>query len=161
MAHSVRNSAAQSRSGALGGSVFFGGGRAGVAVDDYRNDYGVTAEPDVTIRMQRQRLAAGGEWASASGLVRRISWQASRNRYEHLELEGDGAGGQAVGTTFKSRGTDGRIELTHAPLGAMKGVIGGQWEQLDFSALGEEAFVPDTHTRQQGLFALEQCSSGP
>lgn len=153
---SVRNSASDGRAGALGGSVFFGSGYAGVSVDDLRNHYGVTAEPDVNIRMQRQRVATAGEWAGNGGAITKLSWQASRNRYQHQELEGDGA----VGTTFKSQGSDGRLEATHAALALgqakLSGVFGAQWEQLDFSALGEEAFVPSTHTRQTGVFLLEQ-----
>ncbi|MCY4745453.1 TonB-dependent receptor [Pelomonas sp. UHG3] len=149
---SVRNAAARSHGGAVGGSVFFQGGFAGVSVDDFHTDYGTTAEADVTIRMQRQRLATAGEWATASGPVRRIGWQLSRNRYEHTEMEGE-----EVGTTFKSRGTDGRLEVEHAPLGPLKGLVGVQTESLDFSALGDEAFVPSTRTRSTGVFLLEQA----
>jgi iron complex outermembrane receptor protein len=149
---SVRNSAARSHGGAVGGSVFFQGGFAGVSLDDYHTNYGTTAEPDVTIRMQRQRLATAGEWATADGPVRRVSWQLSRNRYEHVEMEGD-----VAGTTFKSRGTDGRVEVEHAAIGPFKGLVGLQTEALDFSALGEEAFVPSTRTRNTGLFLLEQA----
>jgi iron complex outermembrane receptor protein len=152
---SVRNSAAKSHGGAVGGSVFFQGGFAGVSVDDFHTDYGTTAEADVTIRMQRQRLATAGEWATTDGPLHRISWQLSRNRYEHVEMEGD-----EVGTTFKSRGTDGRLELEHAALGPVKGVVGVQTESLDFSALGEEAFVPATRTRSTGVFVLEQARLG-
>jgi iron complex outermembrane receptor protein len=152
---SVRNSAARSHGGSVGGSVFFQGGFAGVSVDDFHTDYGTTAEADVTIKMQRQRLATAGEWATTDGPLRRISWQLSRNRYEHTEMEGD-----EVGTTFKSRGTDGRLELEHAPAGPLKGVFGVQTESLDFSALGEEAFVPGTRTRSTGVFLLEQARLG-
>jgi iron complex outermembrane recepter protein len=151
----VRNSAAKSHGGAVGGSVFFQGGFAGVSVDDFHTDYGTTAEADVTIKMQRQRLATAGEWATSDGPLRRVSWQLSRNRYEHTEMEGD-----EVGTTFKSRGTDGRLELEHAALGPVRGVVGVQTESLDFSALGEEAFVPSTRTRSTGVFILEQARLG-
>ncbi|RZL36719.1 MAG: TonB-dependent receptor [Rubrivivax sp.] len=150
---SVRNSAARSHGGAVGGSVFFQGGYAGVSVDDFHTDYGTTAEADVTIRMQRQRIATAGEWAAADGPIHRVSWQLSRNRYEHQEVEGSGE----VGTTFKSRGTDGRLELEHAAIGPLKGIVGLQTEALDFSALGEEAFVPNTRTRTTGVFVLEQA----
>jgi iron complex outermembrane receptor protein len=153
---SVRNSAARSHGGAVGGSVFFQGGFAGVSVDDFHTHYGTTAEEDVTIRMQRQRLATAGEWATADGPVRRISWQLSRNRYEHQEVEGTGE----VGTTFQSTGTDGRVELEHASIGPLKGLVGLQTESLDFSALGEEAFVPSTRTRSTGVFLLEQARLG-
>ncbi|HEV6965446.1 TonB-dependent receptor [Roseateles sp.] len=153
---SVRNSAARSHGGAVGGSVFFDGGFAGVSVDDYHTNYGTTAEADVTIRMQRQRLATAGEWATAQGPVHRVSWQLSRNRYEHQEVEGSGA----IGTTFKSTGTDGRLEVEHAAFGPVKGLVGLQAEALDFSALGEEAFVPSTRTRNTGVFVLEQARLG-
>lgn len=148
----VRNSAASSHGGAVGGSVFFQGGHAGVSVDDFHTDYGTTAEADVTIKMQRQRLATAGEWATTTGPIHRISWQLSRNRYEHVEMEGD-----EVGTTFKSRGTDGRLEVEHAAIGPVKGIVGLQTEALDFSALGDEAFVPGTRTRSTGVFLLEQA----
>lgn len=151
----VRNSAAKSHGGAVGGSVFFQGGFAGVSVDDFHTNYGTTAEPDVTIRMQRQRLATAGEWATADGPVHRVSWQLSRNRYEHVEMEGD-----VAGTTFKSTGTDGRLEVEHAAIGPVKGLVGLQTESLDFSALGEEAFVPSTRTRNTGVFLLEQAKLG-
>ncbi|WP_457320101.1 TonB-dependent receptor [Roseateles sp. P5_E11] len=157
---SVRNSAARSHGGAVGGSVFFQGGYAGVSVDDFHTNYGTTAEEDVTIRMQRQRLATAGEWATADGPIHRVSWQLSRNRYEHQEVEGTGE----IGTTFKSTGTDGRLEVEHAaiqtPWGPVKGLVGLQTESLDFSALGEEAFVPSTRTRNTGVFVLEQARLG-
>jgi len=40
-------------------------------------------------------------------------------------------------------------------------VLGWQWEQSDFSALGEEALVPGTKTRNNALFLIEQFKSGP
>ncbi|KQY89216.1 TonB-dependent receptor [Pelomonas sp. Root1444] len=152
---SVRNSASHDHSAALGGSVFFKGGYAGVSVDDFRTTYGTTVEDAAQIKMKRQRVATAGEWSTEDGPVRHVGWQLSRNRYEHSEIE-DGA----VGTTFKSTGTDGRLELTHAPLGGLHGVVGLQWETLDFSALGEEAFVPSTRTHNNGLFVLEQYRFG-
>jgi iron complex outermembrane receptor protein len=45
-------------------------------------------------------------------------------------------------------------------LGPVKGVVGVQTESLDFSALGEEAFVPATRTRSTGVFVLEQARLG-
>lgn len=152
---SVRNSASHSHSAALGSSVFFQGGYAGVSVDDYRTTYGTTVEDAAKIKMKRQRVATAGEWSADEGPVRHLSWQLSRNRYEHSEIE-DGQ----VGTTFKSTGTDGRLEATHAPIGNLHGVVGLQWESLDFSALGEEAFVPSTRTHNTGLFVLEQYRVG-
>ena len=158
----VTNSGGASRAAALGGSWAGPQGFVGLAYDDYRNDYGVTVEPDVTIRMQRQRIQAAGEWRGGAGPLATVSAQASQTRYQHQEVEGSGA----VGTTFRSRGNDLRLQATQAPLatawgpltGVLTGVVGLQAETLDFSALGAEAFVPTSHTRSTGLFVLQQLA---
>ena len=160
----VRNSASNSHGGALGGSLFFDGGRVGMAVDTYSSRYGVVAEPDVTINMQREhwRLAAVLDRAPGPlrGLLRDLQLDLSATDYIHREIEGDGA----VGTTFKSRGGDLRLQARHADWSAGRGkgsgVLGLQLEDADFSALGEEAFVPDTRTRRAGAFALEELAWG-
>lgn len=153
---SVRNSASDSRSLALGSAWVGTQGFAGLSVDEHRQNYGVTVEPDVTVQMQRQRIATAGEWRDAAAPVRKLQWQLSHSRYEHREVEGDGA----IGTTFKSRGNDGRLEAEHAPLGPWHGLLGLQWEGSNFSALGEEALVPSTHTRSSAAFVLEQARWG-
>lgn len=157
----VRNSDSHGRSGAVGGSFLFSQGYAGVSVEDYHNDYGVTVEPDVRIEMQRQRLATAGEYRDPLPGVARVTWQFASSRYKHQEVEGSGA----VGTVFSSRGKDGRVEATHSAFqgdwGSVQGVLGWQWELSDFSALGEEALVPGTKTRNNALFLIEQFKSGP
>jgi iron complex outermembrane receptor protein len=161
----VRNSASDSHGAALGASLLFANGYAGLSVDDSRNNYGVTVEPDVTVQMQRQRLSAAGEWRfdakdappADAGLLQRVSWSMGSSRYEHREVEGTGE----VGTIFKSSGRDLRVELAHGPMGPLQGVAGLQWEASDFSALGAEALVPSTSTRNGAVFLLEQFSRGP
>ena len=153
----VRNSAGRASGGALGAGWVGERGFLGASAETYDNRYGVTAEPDVTIDMQRRRAALAGELRQMRGLVTRLSFQASHTSYEHRELEGDGA----VGTTFKSTGNDLRAELRHAPLAGLEGVVGMQLEAMRFSALGEEAFVPGTRTRSQALFLLEEFKAGP
>lgn len=157
----VVNSASDARGGAVGGSLVWDHGYLGASVDTYRNDYGVVAEEDVTIRMQRDRLAVAGEVRDLPGLIRTVRWQGSATDYRHAEVEGTGE----VGTTFKNRGGDGRVELAHAKqavgAGELEGVWGFQGETSRFQALGEEAFVPSTQTRQRAAFVLEQWRLGP
>ena len=148
----VRNSASRASGGALGGSWTFANGYLGLSADTHDSRYGTVAEPDVTIRMQRDHVGLAGEWRDLGGPIRTLRTQLNRTRYEHREIEGDGA----VGTVFDSTGTEARIEAEHAPIGRVRGVIGLQLESTDFSALGEEAFVPSTTTRRQGLFVLEE-----
>ena len=152
----VRNSASQAEGGAVGAGVVGRDGYLGLAVDTLRNRYGVTVEPDVQIHLKRDRVALAGEWRQHGGFIRSVSGQASATRYQHDEVEGNGA----IGTTFKSKGQDARLDLRHAPWAGLQGVWGLQTETLDFSALGAEAFVPDTRTKSQALFALEEWSHG-
>jgi len=153
----VRNSASRAEGGALGASLVNADGHLGLAVDRYRNRYGVTVEPDVTIRMKRDRLQFGGEQRRLPGWFDQVSFSASNTRYRHEEVEGSGD----VGTTFSSRGQELRLQARHVALGPWRGVIGVQAERLRFSALGEEAFVPGTLTRSQALFMMEEVDFGP
>ncbi len=156
----VGNSAAKAEGGALGGSWVWNNGYLGASVDSYRSLYGTVAEDDITIRMRRGKVALAGEARALGGALGRIvdtvRGQLGNTDYEHQEIEGDGS----IGTTFKSRGHDGRLELNHRALpvgtGRLEGTWGGQWEAMRFSALGEEAFVPSTRTQQAALFVLER-----
>lgn len=83
--------------------------------------------------------------------------RASRNDYDHAEIE---PGGE-VGTVFLQRGLDVRAAAEHAPLAGWRGVIGAQWRDIDLEAIGEEAFVPPSITRNLGVFLFEERSFGP
>lgn len=148
----VDNSAGHARGGAAGASWTFDGGHLGFAVDRYENRYGIVVEPDVAIRMERDKFALGGEWREPLPGIARLRASFGRTDYRHDEIEGGGE----VGTTFRGDGKDWRIEAEHRPLGAWRGVIGLQGERLDFSALGEEAYVPGTRTRSDAVFVLEE-----
>lgn len=152
----VRNSAAQGKGGAIGASWIGQDGFVGLSADTWRSRYGVTVEPDVSIDMERRRVAAAGEWRDLAGPLRQVSFNAVHTDYTHAEIEGSGD----IGTTFDSRGSDIRLEARHAPLGPFSGVLGMQLEALRFSALGAEAFVPATRTRSSALFLLEEWRRG-
>jgi iron complex outermembrane receptor protein len=94
----VRNSAARSSGGALGAGWVARQGFLGASVETLDNRYGVTVEPDVFIRLKRDRVAVAGELRDLSGALRQVSLQASHTRYQHEEVEGSGE----VGTTFKA-----------------------------------------------------------
>jgi iron complex outermembrane receptor protein len=153
----VRDSAARSAGGAVGAGWAGRQGYLGAAADTVHQRYGITVEPGVVIRMQRDRLSLAGEWRLPGGtLINKLSGQASRTRYQHDEVEASGE----IGTRFGSRGSEARLQAQHAPLGPLQGVFGVQVEDLRFSALGEEAFVPDTRTRSRALFVLEEIENG-
>ena len=148
----VRNSAARTHGGSLGASWTFATGHVGVAADTYDSKYGVVAEPDVLIRMKRDHIGVSAEARELGSAIRAARLQLNHTDYQHEEIEGSGE----IGTTFKTAGTEARVELEHAALGPLRGLVGGQFENFDFSALGEEAFVPSTRTRRQALFVTEE-----
>jgi iron complex outermembrane recepter protein len=156
----VANSASRAHGGAVGGSLVWDRGFLGASVDTYRNDYGIVAEDDITIQMRRDKLALAGEVRTPDGFITTLRSQAAGTDYQHQEIEGDGS----VGTTFKTRGSDARVEAVHKALslgtGSIEGTVGLQFESSRFSALGEEAFVPSTRTRQSAAFLVERWTWG-
>ena len=152
----IVNSASRAQGGALGSSFVWDHGHLGASIDTYRNDYGIVAEDDVTIRMRRDKLALAGEVRMAGGFITTLRAQAAHTDYQHQEIAGDGS----IGTTFQTRGTDARVEALHQALsfgGArLEGTAGLQLESSRLSALGAEAFVPSTRTRQAAAFLLER-----
>ena len=154
----IVNSASRAQGGAVGSSLVWDQGYLGASVDTYRNDYGIVAEDDITIQMRRDKLALAGELRSAQGFITTLRAQMASTDYQHQEIKSDGA----VGTTFKTRGTDGRVEAVHRAVvlgaGRLEGTVGLQFESARFSALGAEAFVPSTRTRQNAAFVLERWS---
>ena len=156
----IVNSASQAEGGAVGAAKVWNQGFLGLSLDRFRNDYGSVAEDEVSIRMRRDRLALAGEWRGLAGPFSTLRAQASHTHYQHQEVTGDGV----VGTTFNNQGGDVRLEVVHRALplalgamaGELEGTLGLQGETSRFSALGEEAFVPSTQTRQTAVFALER-----
>ena len=153
------NSSAEASGGALGASVQFAGGKgsAGISHSNYQSNYGTVAEETVRIDMKQTRTAAEFNLRDLGGaLIDGAFIKASQSDYQHIEFEGADAG-----TTFKNKGSDVRAEVKHAKFGAMQGVVGFQSEQFEFSALGEEAFVPQTKTTNRGVFVYEEIAAGP
>lgn len=113
------------------------------------------AEEPVSIDLKQRRsdvkLGLDDPFAGHESLTFRLG----SNRYEHTEFEGE-----EVGTVFENRGLEARMEAVHAPLGGWRGAYGLQYGRRDFSALGEEAFVPPSLTRDIGVFLLEEQSFG-
>ncbi|MCA3035345.1 MAG: TonB-dependent receptor [Rhodocyclaceae bacterium] len=154
----VVNSSASASGGALGASLQFMGGKgsAGVSHSNYQSNYGTVAEADVRIDMRQTRTAAEITMRDLGGaLVDGAFIKASKSDYKHIEFEGSDAG-----TTFNNTGSDIRAEIKHAKFGPMQGVFGFQGEQFEFSALGEEAFIPKTKTNNRGVFLYEEIASG-
>lgn len=149
--HRLENSDGRQDGGALGGSYNWEHGYAGLSYSRYDANYGSVAEPGVRLAMEQDHYAFASELRDLDGPFSSLKFDAGYTDYQHQELEGG-----EVHTTFKNKGYEARVEARHQPLGPVEGVIGAQVSRNEFSALGEEAFVPKTDTDSLALFVLEQ-----
>ncbi|MEQ5140735.1 MULTISPECIES: TonB-dependent receptor domain-containing protein [Proteus] len=107
------------------------------------------------IIMESKRWDLRGEKNNPFVGIESLRFSAARTDYHHDEKEG-----HEVSTQFKKKGDELRFSFTHQPILGWHGVIGGQFNQRDFSADGEEAYVPATKTKNHSLFLLEEYQLG-
>ncbi len=143
----------------LGGSWFFSKtNRLGFAYSEYDSLYGVPGEEEsVSIDLKRQRFDAELEVNDPLEWIDALRIRAGYTDYEHAELEGG-----ATGTVFTNEGWELRAEAAHVPvLFFDEGVVGLQLNDVDFAAIGEEAFTPPATTRSQAVFLSEHIHADP
>lgn len=138
----------------MGGAYTWDDGYAGLSYSNYDSNYGSPAEQDVRIRMKQDHYAFASEIRNLQGPFTSVKLDAGYTDYEHREIEGG-----ETGTTFKNKGYEARVEARHQPIGPFDGVVGAQVTRNEFSALGEEAFVPQTDTNAGALFILEEMQA--
>jgi len=181
------NSSIRTRAGAVGATYFGTRGHLGVAVSTYRTNYGlpdgahVHAEDDghdddhdddhdhdhdhagdahgdgsVRIDLVQNRVDVKGGIYDPLPFLSALNLRAAHNDYAHVELE-DGT----AATRFASKGTEARLEAVQTPRNGWHGAFGLQIGHVDFSAVGEEAFVPPSVTDTLGLFVVQEKEFGP
>lgn len=109
------------------------------------------------IDLRQRRTDAQGEWHHDAGFITGARFKFGYADYRHLEIEPDGA----IGTIFKNKGHDGRFEITHGHGKPWSGAAGVQSSRSDFSAIGDEAFLPPSRTENNALFAFEEFVQEP
>ncbi len=151
----VYNSFNRTQSGALGVSRVFGEkGFLGTSYAAYDSNYGVVAERAVNIRMKQRRWDVGGEAKNVS-VFRSVRFKNSYSNYLHEEIE-EGE----TGTRFKNDGNETRLDLKHGAVAGFAGVFGVQWNTFDFSAEGDEAYLPGTSNQALSAFVFEEREEG-
>lgn len=152
----IANSDGSAEGQAIGASYVGARGYLGVGYTRYVTDYGLPGAesgpdggPRIDMAQNRYDLAAALD--GGDGWFRKLRLQGTYSDYRHAELEADGA----TGTQFDQTGYEQRVALDHA-LGAWRGTAGVQVRDVDFVALGDEAFVPASRTRNTGAFVFEE-----
>lgn len=162
------NSSLTSKTGTAGASYVFDDGFIGVSGTLLNSFYGVPgsdeALPDGTgphIDLRQRRIDFNSELNRDFLLFKTARLRFGYADYTHTEIEPSGE----EGTNFANEGYEGRLELVDKPVslgaGELNGAVGFQFRSRDFAAIGEESFVPETKTREYGLFALKEYSQGP
>ena len=152
----LRNSHTESGGGYIGGSFVGSKGFIGGSLSRHETEYGVPSEEMPRIDLFRNRYDAEGELDNPLLGIERVKTKFSYTDYEHKEIENSGE----VGTTFKNKALESRTELSHKPVKGWRGIVGVQFKDGTFSALGEEAIVPKTKSRNIGVFLTEERDFG-
>ncbi|MEK7302756.1 MAG: TonB-dependent receptor plug domain-containing protein, partial [Pseudomonadota bacterium] len=148
----VRNSAIDSSNLSVGSSYIGERGFVGMSVSKLENFYGIPGPEGAKIDMGQTRYGLAGDLDNPLRGFQQLKMRANYNDYKHNEIEQSGE----IATRFKNNELEGRAELVHAPIAKWQGVMGAQLQNRNFSAKGEEAFVPSSLSQSAGLFMLEK-----
>jgi iron complex outermembrane receptor protein len=145
------NSQSETRGGAVGASMIFDRGYAGVSYAKHQTKYGSVKEPGILLDMDTDRIDFASEIRDLGSFFERAKFRAAYTDYRHHEM-----GGGEIHSTFKNKGLDGTFELAHAPLMGLKGILGTQFDNGKFDAIGHEAFLPNSKTNSQSVYVYEE-----
>ena len=127
--------------------------------DDHDHDHDHAHDPDHDevpfVKLRSERFDIRSEYRDPLPGFEKVKLRLSFTDYEHDEIEGD-----EVATTFRNKAHDVRFELTHKPIAGFRGIVGVQYSKSRFSALGTEAFLPESETRNTALFLMESRQAG-
>lgn len=159
------NTAAETWTAGAGVAVVTDSANVGIAFSHYDSFYGVPIryatesgqeQEAPRLSIVQNRVDVRADVATGGGFFERIRARAAYAAYRHYELEEDGS----IGTAFKSKGLEGRLELVQARHGAWSGASGVQYLHRQFNVNGDEAFLPNNLTDRMGLFTLQQLDLG-
>ncbi len=149
------NSASESKGAGAGASYVWDKGFFGFSYSGIDSDYGTVAEPDVTIDLRQRRWDFRGAFREPASWIKEIGYKFGHSEYTHTEFEA-----AERGTEFLIEGYNGRAELLHNRIGAFEGAFGFETQHSDFSALGDEAFLPSVENDVNSLFLFEEVDLG-
>ncbi len=123
--------------------------------EDEEEEHEEEEEEGVFGKVKQDRYQLVADWKNLDGLIQEVHWYNAYTDYQHQELE-EGA----VSTTISNDTLESRLWANLAPVDGWKGVVGLHYTNSDFSALGEEAFSPDTKSDTLAAFTLQEKQVG-
>ncbi|PKP99799.1 MAG: TonB-dependent receptor [Alphaproteobacteria bacterium HGW-Alphaproteobacteria-13] len=124
--------------------------------DDHDHGHDHDHEDVPFVKLRSERFDIRNEYRDPLPGFEKVRFRMSFTDYAHDEIEAD-----TVATTFRNKAHDIRFELTHKPIAGLRGAFGVQRSHSKFSAVGEEAFLPESETGNTALFLMETLQAGP
>lgn len=167
----LEGSRVERRGGAIGLSTAGERGFAGLSISSFDSEYGLVGghgheeeggeeeeegEGPGIIDLKQTRFDIEAQLNNPFSGFESINFRLGVNDYEHEEIEPNGE----VGTRFENDAWEGRVELRHESFAGFDGALGVQVGNREFSAVGEEAFVPPVDSDTLGLFWVGQRAFG-
>ncbi len=156
------NSSAHAVGGSAGASWIGDAGFAGASINGLKNNYGIPpdgAGNEITrIDLRQNKYDFKSKLENPFAFAESLRMRLGYTDYHHTEI----ASGIA-GSFFTNETYEGRIELTHQPIGLLRGVVGVQVISSDFSATDKstgETLVPRSQIDNIGVFAVEALDVG-
>ena len=172
----LENSFVETDSYSIGNTWFFNeGSYFGLSYSNYNSLYGVAGhshedehatvgapvveeeeeEAPTIVDLERKRYDAELVLIEPLDWIKAARVRFGRTDYMHVESEGDHS------TRYENEGWELRGEIAHDSFASFdEGVVGIQFADSDFSAIGEEAFTPDSNTQNQAIFMSEHIHNG-
>jgi iron complex outermembrane receptor protein len=147
----IPNTASDTKGGAFGASLVGDAARGGLSWSRYETTYGIPGEEEAFIDMKQDRYDLKTE-LDFDGPVETVRLNGSYNDYTHTEFEAPGE----PGTIFNQDAYELRLAADHKLGAGWRGTVGLQYVDIDFEALGDEAFVPRSKTKSSSVFAFEE-----
>lgn len=173
----IRNSSSDANSWNVGLSQVNDSWVVGLSVGQWNKDYGLppgghghgdehghgAGSPDDEAVVRTDIEQDRGEFkllfTELPGALERFDLGLAHTDYAHRELEiTDSA--STIGTRFDLRSLELKSELTYQGNWLGRGAVGAQYNNRDFQAVGEEAFVPASDTDRVGLYVLKERELG-
>ena len=156
----LANTDATSRSAVVGAGYIAQRSAGGLSLEVYDFEYGLPSEPDdpeagIRLDGDRQQLVARAELTLDRAALEALQLDATVQRYEHAEIEPDGAVGTRFDLATQTVGVLGRTRF-----GRLHGAIGIQGFFKQYEPTGEEAFTPGADNSNVGIFLFEDLPLG-
>ena len=148
---SLLNSNSNTYGGAIGASMIFDNGYAGLSFSNHNSNYGSPKEAAVRLDMESNRWDFSSELKELPSFFNRIKVRMSNTDYQHSEIESG-----VIQTTFKNKGTGGSFEIGHKELYGINGLVGFAFDNSQFKSIGDESFAPNSQTISQSIYMLEE-----